>query len=321
MAHEPDISVVVPVHNAGHNLDALVRSIHSMALQSEIVLVDDASTDGSQDIIQRLERTDDVSALYLPENRGAGIARNIGFAKVSGRYTLFFDADDSLLPAGLYEAVRALDASSADLAMLTYRIQRHPDETEGMNRIDQEIWERYLPSSSSRVTLLKDVPRLLVHTNYPWNKILRTSHYRDVGFRFGVTQVHNDIRGHWQSLLHARLIELIHSDIGTHLVLPDGENLTNRNGSVRLSIFDALDEAYEILSERPKLRQRYAAQYWEFASQLMRWAEGRIDPTLRDEFRHRRRAQLLHIDLADYTRLRLRRDPELASRILRRSIF
>ena len=54
------------------------------------------------------------------------------------------------------------------------------------------------------MTRLGDVPRLLGFSNYPWNKVVRTDHYRHTGLRYGSTPVHNDILGHWLTLLDAR---------------------------------------------------------------------------------------------------------------------
>ena len=50
---------------------------------------------------------------------------------------------------------------------------------------------------------LDEVPQLLGFTNYPWNKVIRTDHYHRTGLRFGATQVHNDILGHWLTLVDA----------------------------------------------------------------------------------------------------------------------
>jgi hypothetical protein len=161
----------------------------------------------------------------------------------------------------------------------------------------------------------------LVTTNYPWNKVLRTSRSEAVGLRFGSTVVHNDILGHWYSLLYADQIVLVGEVICSHVVEPGAGNLTNRNSRARLALVDALDETYTLLEQHPDLRQRYAHYYWEFATRVMGWASHRIDPDLADEFRVLRREHLLRINLADFARMRLKRDPDLAEIIVRQSLF
>jgi glycosyltransferase involved in cell wall biosynthesis len=318
-----DVTVVVPVHNAERHLEPLVTTVESTGLSTQVVLVDDASTDGSPQLLRQLEATHPwVSTIHLADNSGAGVARNLGFERSAGRYTLFFDADDVLHPDGLTLAVSQLDATGADLAILPYRFDRGVgSQQDEMNEVDQEVWARYLPDSGRRLARLKHVPRLLVTTNYPWNKVLRTRHYQDVGLRFGSTVVHNDILGHWYSLLYADQIVLVGEVICSHVVEPGAGNLTNRNSRARLALVDALDETYTLLEQHPDLRQRYAHYYWEFATRVMGWASHRIDPDLADEFRVLRREHLLRINLADFARMRLKRDPDLAEIIVRQSLF
>lgn len=321
MSEDIDVSLVVPVHNAGRHLEALVASVTETQLATQVVFVDDASSDDSAETIRRLESSGTVVGVYLDRNRGAGAARNEGFSHAAGRYTLFFDADDVLHPAGLRRAVALLDANGADVAMLTYRYRGRQDGDEEMNARDQEVWDRYLPPDGRRLASLRDIPRVLLTTNYPWNKVLRTDHYRAIGLRFGTTPVHNDIVGHWYSLLFARKIQLLGEDLCTHIVEPGAGNLTNRGSRDRLTLFEALDETYTLLEAHPDLRHRYAHQYWDFATHVMRWANKRIDPALRDEFRRRKREHVLRIDLADYARMKLRRNPELAADLVDLALF
>ncbi|MDO5705242.1 MAG: glycosyltransferase, partial [Paracoccus sp. (in: a-proteobacteria)] len=92
----PDISFVVPVFNAARHLEKLAAEILSLrghGLNVELICVDDGSTDDSPAILADLAtRHDEVTALSSPGNQGAGLARNLGWNHVRGRYTIFFDA-------------------------------------------------------------------------------------------------------------------------------------------------------------------------------------------------------------------------------------
>jgi glycosyltransferase involved in cell wall biosynthesis len=121
-------------------------------------------------------------------NRGAGVARNRGFERASGRYTLFFDADDEIHPATLTTAIRALDDTGADVAMMPYRYRRDRSlQVDAMNSFDAVVWAKYA-TASRRATRLSEVPKLLGFSNYPWNKLVRTDHYRRTGLRYGSTR-------------------------------------------------------------------------------------------------------------------------------------
>lgn len=320
MSTPPDLSVVIPVFDAAGTIEVLVDALLALdGLDVEVIAVDDASSDGSGDIVEKLARERPaVTAGRHDTNRGAGLARNTGFELASGRYTLFFDADDVLHPAALLTVVRELDRTGADVGMTPYRYRRSArQDYEAMNGFDQEIWSEYAPRGLTRQVALREAPRLLAFSAYPWNKVLRTERYRDVGLRFGSTPVHNDVLGHWYALLYARSILLVDTEICTHIVEATGSNLTNQHSRVRLALIDALDETYDLLESDEALRRRYAHQYWGFATRTAGWALARIDPLLQDRFRARLEEHVRRMRVSDYARMRAGRSPTTADAVLR----
>lgn len=322
VSSQPDLTVIIPMHDASATVTGVVESfidIDTADVDVEVIVVDDASTDDSVDRVRALDRPG-VFVEAFETNRGAGIARNRGFERATGRYTLFFDADDEIHPAALTSAIRAMDDTGSDVAMMPYRYRRAdaPHSAE-MNSYDAAAWSRYA-TSPRRVAQLGDVPRLLGFSNYPWNKLARTEHFRRSGLRYGSTPVHNDILGHWLTLLDAGSIVLLDQPLCTHIVTEGGRNLTNRQSRARLSLIDALDETYTAIEARPDKRNRYSHHYWDFVLRVAGWAVGRITPDVMDEFNLRLQQHLLRIDLGDFTRIRLRRDAALANRIIRRTL-
>jgi len=314
----PDLSVIIPVHNASTTVVGLVKSFLAVdGIDAEAIAVDDASTDDTVDLITALGDPR-VSVERLDSNHGAGVARNVGFGRAAGRYTLFFDADDLIVPDALLTAIEALDATGADTAFTSYRYRRgEAGSFEGMNSYDQAVWAQYA-TRKRRLVDLTDVPRLLGFSNYPWNKVINTDHYRRTGLRFSSTPVHNDILGHWLTLLDARKLVLVDEPMCTHIVEANGANLTNRKSQARLALFDALDETYNALEERPAMRNRYSHHYWSFVLRVADWARDRVALESREEFNLRLQKHLLRMNLADFARMRNRRDPTLASQLVRR---
>lgn len=92
------VSIVVPVYNANKYIEDTVMSIVAQSYTDwELLLVDDGSTDGSAETIQRLCKEDETGRIkvLLPEKHGsAAKARNYGIAQAKGRYISFVDADD-----------------------------------------------------------------------------------------------------------------------------------------------------------------------------------------------------------------------------------
>ena len=150
--------------------------------------------------------------------------------------------------------------------------------------------------------------------------MLRTNKYRRAGLRFSETPVHNDILGHWSSLLFADQVLLLDRVICTHVVKASGRHLTNRQSRQRLSLFDALDETYSLLEGTPAWREAFAGDYWRFAIRTCNWAGDRISAEYLPEFEGRRREHLLRIDIGDFIRLRMDEDPALAETIVTKAL-
>jgi glycosyltransferase involved in cell wall biosynthesis len=320
VTNQPKLSVIIPMHNASATITRVVESFLAIDGDSvEVIVVDDASTDDSIARVSALNRPE-VIVERFDTNRGAGIARNRGFELATGRYALFFDADDKVHPVTLTSAMGALDDTGADMAMMPYRYHRADSPgLDEMHSFDTAVWRRYV-TAPRRLARLHEVPRLLGFSNYPWNKVVRTDHYRSTHLRFGGTSVHNDILGHWLTLLDADSILLIDQPLCTHVVNEGGRNLTNRQSRARLSLIDALEETYTALEARPVKRNRYSHHYWDFVLRVSGWATSRMTPEVLEEFNLRLQQHMFRMDLADFTRMRQQRDPALASRILRRAL-
>ncbi len=86
------LSVVVPVFNERETLEEIVRRIRATPWRKEIILVDDCSSDGTSDILDRMEG-DDLRIFRHDRNCGKGAALRTGFAEVKGDIVLIQDAD------------------------------------------------------------------------------------------------------------------------------------------------------------------------------------------------------------------------------------
>lgn len=92
------VSIIIPVFNKAAFLDETLTSVCGQTYASlEIILIDDASNDGSLSILEKWKAKDSRIKLVLnAENLGGNKSRNLGISLATGKYTLLFDADDLL---------------------------------------------------------------------------------------------------------------------------------------------------------------------------------------------------------------------------------
>ena len=107
----PKISVIIATHNRAALLPYAVESILQQSLKDiEIIIVDDASNDGTSEVIDQMKLADPrIRSLHLSTNHGPGAARNRGIALAEGEYIAIMDDDDISLPQRLEIESRLLD--------------------------------------------------------------------------------------------------------------------------------------------------------------------------------------------------------------------
>ncbi len=108
----PLLSIIIPVYNVADCLDECLASVcaQRVAGDTEIILVDDCSTDASLSLCQVwAERDGRIILLQHTENRGLSAARNTGLDAAHGEFVTFVDSDDTLSPDALHCALEAFN--------------------------------------------------------------------------------------------------------------------------------------------------------------------------------------------------------------------
>lgn len=116
------VSIVIPVHNAEPYIAKTIRSILTQTVSNyEVLLVDDASTDGS---LEKIRLISDERLKVLKTNLkhpvGAAAARNCGIEAAKGRYLAFLDADDLWQPKKLEKTLAYMKKKDAAFVFTGY---------------------------------------------------------------------------------------------------------------------------------------------------------------------------------------------------------
>ena len=111
------VSVIVPIYNAQKYIHKCVKSIINQTYKNlEIILVNDGSTDKSDEICQQLSTIDNRIIVLNESNLGVSAARNFGLEKASGNFITFIDIDDYIENSYIKELLDCLMKNKVDIS-------------------------------------------------------------------------------------------------------------------------------------------------------------------------------------------------------------
>lgn len=121
----PLLSVVMPVFNERATIEEIIRRVVAVPLRIQLVVVDDCSTDGTRDLLARLQAELGFELLLQPRNRGKGAALRRGFEAVRGDLVVIQDADLEYSPEELPGLIDLICQGRADVVYGSRFLGRH----------------------------------------------------------------------------------------------------------------------------------------------------------------------------------------------------
>ena len=112
MTDKIDLSVIIPVYNEAATCAEIIKRVQAISIVNEIIVVDDASTDGT---IHILEKIDNIKVIRHEQNSGKGAAVRTGLAHVTGKYVITQDADLEYDPNDYLKLAEPMLAGSAEV--------------------------------------------------------------------------------------------------------------------------------------------------------------------------------------------------------------
>lgn len=117
---KPLLSIIIPFYNCGPVIERCINSIDYN--NAEIIIVNDGSRDSDVKLLnQAIENSNKNIRLINKENGGVSSARNIGLQNATGKYIVFIDADDYIVPDGLERIIDIAEESGADVVKYSAR--------------------------------------------------------------------------------------------------------------------------------------------------------------------------------------------------------
>ncbi len=123
--HDPLLSVVMPVYNERDTVEEIITRVLAVPLRIELIVVDDGSTDGSREIIERLQARYGFTFIAQPRNRGKGAALRRGFQEVHGDLVVIQDADLEYSPEEFPQLIELICQGRADVVYGSRFLGRH----------------------------------------------------------------------------------------------------------------------------------------------------------------------------------------------------
>ena len=122
---DPLLSVVMPVFNERATIDEIIRRVLAVAVRTQLIVVDDCSTDGTREMLSALQRELGFTLLLQPVNRGKGAALRAGFEAVKGDLVVIQDADLEYSPVEFPQLIELICQGRADVVYGSRFLGRH----------------------------------------------------------------------------------------------------------------------------------------------------------------------------------------------------
>jgi glycosyltransferase involved in cell wall biosynthesis len=122
---DPLLSVVMPAFNEAPTIEEIIRRVIAVPLRTQLIVVDDCSTDGTRDILTRLHGELGFTLLLQPQNRGKGAALRRGFEAVQGDLMVIQDADLEYSPEEFPSLIELICDGRADVVYGSRFLGRH----------------------------------------------------------------------------------------------------------------------------------------------------------------------------------------------------
>lgn len=259
---EVKLSIVIPFHNVREYLENSLKTVVNQTLKDiEIICINDASDDGSEEIVQKFAQNDGrFKIINLETRHGQGYARNIGIENATGKYIGFVDADDWVKETMFEKLFNRAEKFNSDISMCKTTLFNEQTQKEDFNGYYQlDALRDFFDKNFNAYEIKENILNFNVAI---WNKIYRTDFLRNGNIRFPEGFIYEDLPFFFETLLKSERMSIVDENLYYYRI--------NRPGSTMQDIGDKICNRIDMI-EKAFYHIKNSPFYSEIETDVLNW--------------------------------------------------
>ncbi|MGP9689356.1 glycosyltransferase family 2 protein [Psychrobacter sp. AOP22-C1-C5] len=175
------IVILIPVYNVAEYVEECIKSVlEQIDTRATLLIMNDASTDNSAEVIRIFENHPQVQIFDAPHNRGLSATRNALFDMAQADYVWFIDSDDLMYENAYLSVMSQLEKLNSDVLCADYVSLRKEKEVEKKAFIGKACQNFTNKNNSFLNNIIEN------NSNHVWNKVFRRQLIQDIRFKEGL---------------------------------------------------------------------------------------------------------------------------------------
>ncbi len=248
----PKVSIIIPFNNVENYITECLDSVLNQTLSDiELILINDASTDSSREIVQKYAEKDSrIKIIDIEERKGQGFARNRGIEAAQGEYIGFVDSDD-FVENDMFELLyNSAKTNNTDISMC--QVREYDDINE--NYITSDYYSLdYLNNFGESIFSAEDTKEQILDINVAlWNKVYKREYLLSIGEKFPEGFIYEDLPFFFGTYLPAKRIQIVWKNLYSYRVNRKNSTMQQFNNKI-LDRLPMVSLTYEKLKNTPFL--------------------------------------------------------------------
>ena len=275
----PKLSIIIPVYNVEKYLPKCLGSILEQPFKDlEVICVNDGSTDGSLDVLQKIKKNDDRVVIIDKKNEGSGIARNIGLSTAQGEYVYFIDSDDWLEDDVLAKIIAKADELQTDILVfggLSYYNGKGQNGAYSKNKLPKKYF--------GKVVSAKDIKKdIFKFPSTAWTKLYRRDFLIKNNIKFQNIRAGQDQLPFFHSMIMAERIAILPENIYCYQKNREGSvtSVKKKKSFSPIYVFYGIEEMLEKTGMMEEYRDIFVNKYFSKATSWL----GKFEADQKNEY-------------------------------------